>query len=108
LVNESNKYEGSLSRAQAKKSSPLHILVVEDHLDTLRMLELFLQALGHRTRVARNVQEALAIAANAEARFDLLLSDIKLPDRDGWELLGLLGQAGRMPQRAIAMSGLVQ
>jgi DNA-binding response OmpR family regulator len=41
----------------------MHILVVEDHADTLWMLALFLQALGHETDLARNVKEGLALAA---------------------------------------------
>jgi CheY-like chemotaxis protein len=83
----------------------VHILVVEDHANTLRVLELFLHALGHRTDLARNVQEALALAAGAEEQFDLLLSDLQLPDGDGWKLLWRLRKAGRKPQRAIALSG---
>ena len=82
----------------------MQILVVEDHADTRRMLELFLHALGHQTDLARNVQEALALAASAEKGFDLLLSDLQLPDGDGWELLWRLRKAGREPKRAIALS----
>jgi CheY-like chemotaxis protein len=69
------------------------------------MLELFLHALGHRAHLARNVQDALVLAASAEEPFDLLLSDIQLPDGNGWELLRHLRKAGRTPQRAIALSG---
>ena len=35
----------------------------------------------------------------------LLLSDLQLPDGDGWELLWRLRKAGREPKRAIALSG---
>src|SRR5215472_18503405 len=89
----------------AEKGGPMQILVVEDHADTLRMLELFLQALGHQTDLARNVREGLALAADRRKRFDLLLSDLHLPDGDGWELLWRLRKVGREPQRAIALSG---
>jgi CheY-like chemotaxis protein len=37
--------------------------------------------------------------------FDLLLSDISLPDGDGWELLRRLSYLGLRPRRAIAISG---
>ncbi len=43
--------------------------------------------------------------AEAGETFDLLLSDIHLPDGDGWALPGLLEQAGKRPPHAIAMSG---
>ena len=89
----------------AEKGGPMQILVVEDHADTLRMLELFLHALGHQTDLARNVREALALAASAEKGFDLLLSDLQLPDGDGWELLWRLRKADREPKRAIVLSG---
>ena len=50
----------------------LHILLVEDHDDTRRGMELFLRAHGHRTQVAAGVQEALDLAATFDTRFDLL------------------------------------
>jgi two-component system CheB/CheR fusion protein len=34
-----------------------------------------------------------------------MLSDISLPDGDGWELLRCLSEAGHRPWRAIAVSG---
>jgi CheY-like chemotaxis protein len=83
----------------------LQILVVEDHDDTRRGMELFLQALGHRTQVAVSVQAALDLVAASDTRFDLLLSDLRLPDGNGWDLLRRLEEAGCRPQRAIAISG---
>ncbi|HEV3211540.1 MAG TPA: response regulator [Chthoniobacterales bacterium] len=83
----------------------LNILVVEDHADTRRGMELFLRALGHWTQVAAGVQAALDLAATSDTRFDLLLSDLRLPDGNGWDLLRRLEEAGCRPQRAIAISG---
>ena len=51
------------------------------------------------------VQAALDLAANSGTRFDLLLSDLRLPDGNGWDLLRRLEEAGCRPQRAIAISG---
>ena len=83
----------------------LHILLVEDHADTRRGMELFLQVLGHRTQVAVGVQAALDLATSSDTRFDLLLSDLWLPDGNGWDLLRRLEEAGCRPLRAIAISG---
>ncbi|MBV9998188.1 MAG: response regulator [Verrucomicrobia bacterium] len=83
---------------------PLRILVVEDHADTRQSLALFLGVLGHQARFAQGLQEALALAA-VEEPFDLLLSDLQLPDGDGWELLLRLREANRAPAWAIAISG---
>jgi CheY-like chemotaxis protein len=88
----------------SRRSKALRILVVEDHTDTRRVLEKFLQSLGHRTQSAGDIQQALNLAA-ADAHFDLLLSDIRLPDGDGWELLRKLDSAGWRPSQAIAISG---
>ena len=83
----------------------MHILLVEDHDDTRRGMELFLRAHGHLTEVAADVQEALDLAATSDSRFDLLLSDLQLPDGNGWDLLRRLEEGGRRPQQAIAISG---
>lgn len=82
----------------------LQILLVEDHDDTRQAMELYLQALGHRTQVAVGVQQALDLAATSDTGFDLLLSDVRLPDGSGWELLRQLDQWGRRPKQAVAIS----
>lgn len=64
---------------------PLRIFVVEDHADTLKWLELYLQHCGHTVFTARTMQEALS--GLPRAKVDVLISDIGLPDGDGWELL---------------------
>jgi CheY-like chemotaxis protein len=87
------------------RSQEPQILVVEDHPDSRRSLELFLKILGYQAQFARGVQDALAIAAAHGKGFDLLLSDLRLPDGDGWELLRCLEEKGWRPQRAIALSG---
>jgi CheY-like chemotaxis protein len=83
----------------------LHILLVEDHDDTRRGMELFLRAHGHRTQVASGVQEAMDLAATSDTGFDLLLSDLRLPDGNGWDLLRRLEEGGWRPQQAVAVSG---
>jgi two-component system response regulator PilR (NtrC family) len=84
---------------------PLYILVVEDHADSRRMLELFLHALGYKVESARNIQEAFDLLVARGKRFDLLLSDMRLPDGDGWDLMRRLEEAGCRPAQAIALSG---
>jgi CheY-like chemotaxis protein len=79
----------------------LKILVVEDHGDTSRLMARLLQGHGHDVRIAEGVKTALA-AANGEL-FDLLISDIGLPDGTGLELMRQL-QAIR-PIKGIALSG---
>ena len=81
----------------------LRLLVVEDHADLRAALGAFFEVLGHRARFVGDVASALRAAD--EEPFDVLLSDIGLPDGDGWSLLRQLEEAGRRPPLAIAMSG---
>jgi two-component system response regulator PilR (NtrC family) len=96
---------GSIQKDGDRESSrTLHILLVEDHDDTRRAMELFLEALGHRPQAASGVNRALDLAASSDSGFDLLLSDVRLPDGNGWDLLRRLERAGCRPEQAIAIS----
>ena len=79
----------------------LEILVVENHADTLKYLSMYLESMGHRVRSAHTMREALE-QLSAEP-CDVLISDIGLPDGDGWELM----LEAHLPPSvyAIAMSG---
>jgi PAS domain S-box-containing protein len=78
-----------------------HILLVEDHDDTAAIMSSVLRHQGHTVRRAGSVAAALQ-AAQAE-RFDLLISDIGLPDGSGLDLMRQLRL--RQPVRGIALSG---
>ena len=80
---------------------PMRIFVVENHEDTRFLLCLLLEQLGHTVFSAPSLAEALA--AMPAARCDVLISDIGLPDGNGWDLMTRLGDD--RPPYAIAMSG---
>jgi two-component system CheB/CheR fusion protein len=61
------------------------VLLVEDHPDTARTLSRLLQTYGYDVRTASSVASALQLAA-AEP-FDIVVSDIGLPDATGYELM---------------------
>jgi CheY-like chemotaxis protein len=63
----------------------LTIAVVEDHDDARTSLGLFLKHLGANVVLARNAFEGLEAVKNS--RPNLVLSDISMPDRDGFDLL---------------------
>src|SRR5258705_8277310 len=84
-----------------KRKKNLNILVVENHQDTLDAMRMFLGVHGHSVETAATMREALD--ATAQDSFDLIITDIGLPDGDGWELMRSLRQHG--PVRAVAMSG---
>jgi two-component system CheB/CheR fusion protein len=78
---------------------PLRVFVVENHDDSRLLLTMLLTQMGHEVRSAASMHEALR--ALPEAQAEVLVSDIGLPDGNGWELLRRLPQ----PPYAIAMSG---
>lgn len=80
----------------------LRVLLVDDHADTLKIMQRLLESRGLRVTTAGSVDQALKNAAGAE--FDLLISDIGLPDGSGHELLSALRKITPVPA-AIALSG---
>lgn len=80
----------------------ISILVVEDNEDTLGVLARLLRGLGHRACTANGFRTALDVEAR-EGPFDLVISDIGLPDGSGLDLMRCLRARG--PIRGIALSG---
>lgn len=87
--------------SQAAEQPRRCILVVDDHEDTLRSMKLLLNRLGYEVLAAENMTDALRLAE--ERHFDILLSDIGLPDGSGLELLKRLRAVRNVP--ALALSG---
>ena len=79
----------------------LHVLLVDDHADTMRMMSRILVRWGLRLTCAGCISEALQAAS--KEKFDLLISDIGLPDGSGCELVEQLLKMQTIP--AIALSG---
>jgi CheY-like chemotaxis protein len=81
--------------------STLRVFLVENHEDTVRYIRLYLEQLSYQVCIAANMETALREIPNSNC--DVLISDIGLPDGDGWQLLENLGE--NRPKFAIAMSG---
>jgi len=86
----------------------LRVLVVEDHMDTAEQFARLLQRAGHEVICAANIKQAQMYAMvtpdqNRACAFDILISDLNLPDGSGRELMRNLSQ--RYPIRGIAISG---
>ncbi|MGA7215238.1 MAG: response regulator [Terrimicrobiaceae bacterium] len=77
----------------------MRILLVENHEDTLTYLTRYLQQLGHDVCAVSDM--ASALRAVSSSRFDVLISDIGLPDGDGWQLISQM----KSKPFGIAMSG---
>ncbi|MHB8903162.1 MAG: hybrid sensor histidine kinase/response regulator [Thermoguttaceae bacterium] len=81
---------------------PLRILLVEDHGVTAQMMKTVLSAEGHTVETAGDVATALQLAHREP--FDLLLSDLGLPDSTGHDLMRQLRRDG-LTLPGIALSG---
>lgn len=79
----------------------LNILLVEDHDSTRQVMLKLLKVLGHSIIAAENMQSALAQAD--QKQFDLVISDIGLPDGSGNDLMVKL--RSRQDVVGIALSG---
>ncbi|HSI32715.1 MAG: PAS domain S-box protein [Phycisphaerae bacterium] len=85
----------------AGRDPRLSILLVEDHEDTARAVARLLRGYGWQVRVADTVASAVQVAGAEE--FDLLISDIGLPDGSGLDLMRQL--LARKPTKGICLSG---
>ena len=63
----------------------LSVLVVDDEYDARRLMKRFLELRGATVTTAASTEEALEILTHTPP--DVLLSDIGMPDQDGYELI---------------------
>jgi CheY-like chemotaxis protein len=79
----------------------INILLVEDHEDSAEVMSRLLREKGYSVQTCSRVAEAVKIAG--ERRFNLILSDIGLPDGTGIDLIHQVRQHSSIP--AIALTG---
>ena len=80
----------------------LRVLLVEDHLDTLRTLRRLMESMGFAVTAASTVAAALRLVGAHE--FDVLVSDIGLPDATGLELMRQIRERG-LALPGVALTG---
>ncbi len=98
---------GEASTAARLPQPVLDILLVDDNLDAVKTLSMFLQACGHDCRVAHTAEQALALAAERAPQVFIL--DIGLPGMDGKELASRLrSQPATARAHLLALSGYAQ
>jgi PAS domain S-box-containing protein len=79
----------------------LQVLLVDDHAETLRVLSALLRKRGHVVSTADSSQAALTILDSV--KFDVLISDIGLPDGNGYDLVREAKK--RQSLKGVALSG---
>jgi PAS domain S-box-containing protein len=100
LSSKAGAHTGPANRPSGNGES-LRILFVDDNADTALVLNRVLSASGYRVKTAGSAASALELAGKEP--FDIIISDIGLPDASGYELMKEI--KARYPMRGIAMSG---
>src|SRR5947207_2079766 len=95
--------EGPSATREAEPRLPTlrRVLVVDDHRDTCTGMKMMLERRGYEITVAHSAEQAME--KTHEQDFDLLISDIGLPDRSGYDLMRELRDSKSLP--GIALSG---
>lgn len=108
LMNETTPLASSVvastSSVELNLLAGTSFLIVDDSEDTIAMLEELLRLSGANVTSVTNGADALRIAQGNE--FDVILSDISMPEMDGFEFLEKLRQIeGRQHIPVIAITG---
>jgi PAS domain S-box-containing protein len=82
-------------------TGPAELLLVEDHQDTARVMRRVLETAGYAVAHAASVAQARDLAG--QRKFDLVISDVGLPDGTGLDLMRDLSRAYGLT--GIALSG---
>jgi two-component system, chemotaxis family, sensor kinase CheA len=90
-----------------ERARPHVVLLVDDSAFFRNMLAPVLKAAGYRVATAESAAEALALIKRGE-RFDIVLTDIEMPDMDGFELTqALRADPGTAELPVIALSSMI-
>ncbi|SIT45916.1 PAS/PAC sensor hybrid histidine kinase [Paraburkholderia ribeironis] len=79
----------------------LNVLLIEDHVDTAEVMAQLIRSLGHEVKVVGRVDDALA--ATQLQVFDLIVSDVGLPDGTGLDFIRAFREHSDAP--AVALTG---
>jgi len=82
----------------------LRIFLIEDEPTTLMVIARLLRRLGHNVTTAGSIQEAIMASDGVE--FDVIISDIGLPDGSGHDLIRLLLTKWNVPSIALTGFGM--
>jgi CheY-like chemotaxis protein len=90
-----------------RKTATQKILVVDDVADVTEMIALFLRHAGFEVTTANSANKALQLTT--EAQFDLIISDIGMPEMNGYQLAESLRERGNYDSTPmIAVTGYTE
>jgi PAS domain S-box-containing protein len=97
---------GTISDGPSARLDGVRVMVVDDEPDTREMLRIMIGDLGAVVKLCASSEEAMRILS--EWRPDIIVSDIEMPDEDGYELIRKVRRAeangGRRRVPAIALT----
>ncbi|MCL7051326.1 hypothetical protein MKW94_007916 [Papaver nudicaule] len=93
----------SSNRGDAKFPAGLRVLVVDDDLTCLKVLERMLQICLYEVTTCSQAVVALSLLRERKYMFDVVLSDVHMPDMDGFKLLELIGLEMDLPVIMMSM-----
>ncbi len=84
------------------------IMVIDDDLDTLRLLEMILKKAGHEIVTASGYQQMVDYIKNSptQIRFDILILDLMMPGFSGYDILEMLRMYFNPVPKVIVLSAL--
>jgi signal transduction histidine kinase len=85
--------------ARPARSGPLRVLLVEDDPDNREAMTSLLELSGYEVTAAETGSDG--VRAFGDAPFDLVLTDLGLPDMNGWQVAGSIKSAA--PQIPVAL-----
>jgi CheY-like chemotaxis protein len=98
---------GTAAHGNPEGGARRRILLVEDQPDTARLTARLLSQFGYEVQTAESVATAIQLTRNKH--FDLIVSDIGLPDGTGHQLIRrLIAEAPSHDLKGIAISGLAE
>lgn len=92
----------NVAPAPAEASRALSILAVDDEEGIRLLLRQWLKRAGHRVELATNGTEAMRLLHSVH--FDLVITDVVMPDGDGLELIAEFKKS-QATTRILAISG---
>ncbi|MDQ3799285.1 MAG: PAS domain S-box protein [Acidobacteriota bacterium] len=85
-----HKYEATVAPDCPPEISGLKVLIVDDEADSLHLIDFVLTSCGAQTTTVGSAAEAFELIQSG--RFDVIISDIGMPDEDGFTLMSRIRQ----------------
>lgn len=89
---------------EEKKLNNMTALVVDDEIDLIDIMEIYLSDIGIKIKGFTDPKEALDYALNNSSNFDLVISDLHMPNVDGIEFLNKIKES-LMDKKCILSTG---